>query len=301
MTLSGLHLLLTYRCTGSCDHCFVWGSPDQDGVFTLAGVREVLRQAEALGTIEWIFFEGGEPFLFHPILVAAAEEAASRGFQVGVVSNGYWATEADDAVEWLRPLAGRVTDLSISTDLLHGDEAFSQEARHALAAAEQLGIPAGTISCETPMGVAGDRRQTAGEPITGGPILFRGRAAAVLAPKVAQKPWREFRECPHERLEDPGRVHIDPLGYVHLCQGLALGNLFQRPLSDLVADFRPHDHPVVGPLLAGGPAELAERYELALAGTFADACHLCYEARRALRSRFPGALAPGQMYGEGLA
>ncbi len=29
MKLTGLHLLLTYKCIYECDHCFVWGSPRQ--------------------------------------------------------------------------------------------------------------------------------------------------------------------------------------------------------------------------------------------------------------------------------
>jgi hypothetical protein len=300
MNLSGLHFLLTYRCTSECDHCFVWGSPSQEGVFTLGRIREVLGQAQETGTIEWVYFEGGEPFLFHPILAAAVEDAASRGFQVGVVTNGYWATEADDAVEWLRPLAGRVADLAVSTDLFHAEETVSPESRHAMAAAKRLGIPAATIVCEVPRGLEGYPSRAPGEPITGGPIMYRGRAASRLAPQVAQRPWHEFRECPHERLDDPGRVHVDPLGYVHLCQGLTMGSVFERPLPQLVAGYRPHEDPITGSLLAGGPAELVRRFDLSLPEAFADACHLCYEARRALRDQFPATLAPGQMYGEGL-
>jgi len=30
---------------------------------------------------------------------------------------------------------------------------------------------------------------------------------------------------------------------------------------------------------------------------YADACHLCYEARLGLRSRFPALLGPDEMYG----
>jgi hypothetical protein len=33
------------------------------------------------------------------------------------------------------------------------------------------------------------------------------------------------------------------------------------------------------------------------AASYADACHLCYEARRSLRERFPEVLLPDQMYG----
>jgi hypothetical protein len=31
--------------------------------------------------------------------------------------------------------------------------------------------------------------------------------------------------------------------------------------------------------------------------TYADTCHLCYEARLLLRSRFPAILSPDQAYG----
>ena len=87
MRLTGVHLLLTYQCTFECDHCFVWGSPRQEGTMTLKTIRNVLDQARALGTVEWIYFEGGEPLLFYPVLVRGVEEAAAGGFRVGLVSN----------------------------------------------------------------------------------------------------------------------------------------------------------------------------------------------------------------------
>ena len=80
----------------------------QTGTITLERIQEVLRQASELGTIEWFYFEGGEPFLFYPIMVRGAEEAASLGFKVGIVTNGYWGTELEDALEWLRPFKGLV-------------------------------------------------------------------------------------------------------------------------------------------------------------------------------------------------
>jgi hypothetical protein len=115
--------------------------------------------------------------------------------------------------------------------------------------------------------------------------------------KAPRRPWTEFGECPHEDLREPGRVHVDPLGYVHICQGLALGNVFRTELREICAAYDPDAHPLVGPLLAGGPAELRRRYELPGEEAYADACHLCYEMRRALRARFPEILAPDQMYG----
>jgi hypothetical protein len=298
VNLTGLHLLLTYQCNYECDHCFVWGSPSQEGTMTLAQVRDIYRQAQELGTVEWIYLEGGEPFLYYPIMVQAAREAAVLGFRVGVLSNAYWAGTVEDAVEWLQPLAGLVQYLSISTDLFHYDEVMSTRARVAVAAAEQLNIPVDTLTCEVPEGVAGYPAQAVGEPVESGPIMFKGRAAVKLVEGVARSPWQEFTECPHERLEDPGRVHVDHLGNLHICQGVTMGSLFKRPLAEIVATYDPQAHPIIGPLLAGGPAALVERYDLPHDEAYADACHLCYMARDVLRERFSEVLGPGQMYGE---
>jgi MoaA/NifB/PqqE/SkfB family radical SAM enzyme len=299
VSLTGLHFLLTYQCTFECDHCFVWGSPGQKGVFTLERIDQALDQARDLGTIQWVFFEGGEPFLYHPILVRGVRAAAARGFQVGVVTNGYWATTVDDARAWLEPLADHLHSLSVSTDELHYDEQVSPEARHALEAGKALGLPADMIVCDMPEEFGSAPRR--GEPVEGGSIMYRGRAAIKLAAKAPATPWESFNECPHEQLDDPGRVHLDPLGNLHLCQGLLLGNLFERPLKEIVRSYRPKQHPIVGPLLEGGPAELARRYTVPHDDAYADACHLCYSARLVLRPRFGDVLGPGQMYGEGLA
>jgi len=87
------------------------------------------------------------------------------------------------------------------------------------------------------------------------------------------------------------------LGNIHICQGITLGNLFQTPLRALCEGYDPEQHPITGPLLAGGPAELARHYNLPHKAAYADACHLCYHSREALRPQFPDALGPDQMYG----
>jgi hypothetical protein len=76
-----------------------------------------------------------------------------------------------------------------------------------------------------------------------------------------------------------------------------MGSLFEQPLAELVAAYDPQVHPIVGPLLAGGPVALVERYDVPHEEAYVDACHLCYLAREALRERFPKWLTPDQMYG----
>ncbi len=129
--------------------------------------------------------------------------------------------------------------------------------------------------------------------------MFRGRAAIVLTDGLPMQAWDTFTRCPYENLADPGRVHLDPFGYLHLCQGLVMGNMFERPLTQILQEYDPQQHPIVAPLLAGGPAELARQYDLPHEEGYVDACHFCYMAREMLRSRFPDLLAPDQMYGDG--
>jgi hypothetical protein len=294
--LSGLHLLVTYECNYECDHCFVWGGPAQSGTMTEETVEHILRQAGELDTIEWIYFEGGEPFLHYQLLRSGVRLARERGFKVGIVTNAYWATTDAEAMEWLQPFAGVVEDLAISDDAYHGSKEGLRKTHIARQAAEHLGIPVYFISVAGPE--AADVQAVSGQiPAGESAVLYRGRAAATLASRVPPKPWKQFTECPWEELRHPERVHVDACGNLHICQGISIGNLLERPLTEIMRDYDPDTHPIVGPLLDGGPAELVSRYELPHEQAYADACHLCYLARCKLRDRFPDVLTPDQMYG----
>jgi hypothetical protein len=296
MELCSLHLLLTYECNFDCDHCFVWGSPKQTGTMTIRNLQEILRQGKEMGTVKSIFFEGGEPFLYHPVMVKGAQMAKKMGFSVGVLSNSYWANTVEDAMEWLRPLAGLVDGVSFSSDLYHYDKMVSDKAKNARAAARKLGINVGLLQVAQPEAMKA--ASVVGQlPHGESAVMFRGRAVEKLARRAAKKPWKSFTECPHEKLREPDRLHLDPLGNVHICQGIMAGNVFRKPLSRLCEAYDPDSHPIIGPLLDGGPAELVRHYELRHEAGYADACHLCYEARARLRKRFPQTLGPNQMYG----
>jgi MoaA/NifB/PqqE/SkfB family radical SAM enzyme len=293
MKLSGLHILLTYQCTYECDHCFVWGSPWQSGVLSLEQIRDILQQAKEAG-VSSIYFEGGEPFLYYVLLLKGVQLAADMGFEVGIVSNAYWATSVEDATEWLRPFVGRLVDLTVSSDVFHCGESLGEKEQNALVAAKWLGIPRGVISIAEPESIS---KETHGQIEGQGAVMFKGRAASQLVSRAKRTDYRQFTECPHEDLREPGRIHLDPFGNLHICQGVVIGNLFEKPLKEICESYDAESHPICGPLLNGGPVALVEEYALPHDSDYADACHLCYEARLALRPRFPEFLKPDQMYG----
>ncbi|TET35844.1 MAG: radical SAM protein [Planctomycetota bacterium] len=297
MGLRGIHLLLTYTCNSYCDHCFLYCSPQAAGTFTIRQIRQVLDDAESVGTVEMIYFEGGEPTLFYPIMLEGMKYAREKGFKTGIVTNTYWATSEEDAEIWLRPIAELgVSYMSISNDAYHFENPAESPPVYALAAAEKLGIAAGTICIEKPV-VEPAEAGTKGEPIVGGSTQLRGRAAEKLTEGLPTKPAEIFNECGDEELENPGRVHVDPFGHVHICQGIVIGNAWQKPLREIIAEYRAPEHPICGPLVKGGPAELAKEYGVCREEESISACHLCYKARLALIDRFPDHLAPRQVYG----
>jgi hypothetical protein len=295
MELNGLHLLLTYQCTFECDHCFAWGSPWQSGTMTIENIRYILNQAIDAGFVEWIYFEGGEPFLYYQTMLAGVNEATRLGFKVGIVTNSYWATSDEDAFLCLEPLAGKIQDLTISSDLFHFSEKISKQSQHVTKVANELKIPTGVICIEQP---DVDGVSTIGQiPPESATIMYRGRAVEKLANKSSLYSTDLFIKCPHEKLDDPGRVHIDPFGNLHICQGISIGNIYTTSLSEICNSFNPKAHEIIGPLLDGGPVRLAKKYGVSVSSAYADACHLCYETRKKLRNRFRHTLLPDQMYG----
>jgi hypothetical protein len=297
--LTGIHFLLSYSCTYECDHCFLYCSPSSEGTFTLEQIRTVFGEIEKIGTIEWVYFEGGEPFLYYPLMVEGVRMTKAMGLKAGTVSNAYWATTEEDAGLWLKALKDlRIDDLSLSEDAFHGSDEDNASQR-AFAAARKLKIPVETICIEEPT----VRKQSEGdlakgEPVIGGGVLLKGRAVEKLAEGLPRRPVGEFITCPHEELEKPSRVHIDSFGHAHICQGISLGNMWEQPLCDLVTNYQPQFHAIAGPLIQGGPWRLAEAYSIKLEQeSYVDECHYCFEVRKALIDKFPEYLAPRQVYG----
>jgi len=297
--LTAIHVLLTYRCTSECDHCFLHCGPRREGTFTLSQLHELLHEIKKIPTIDTVYLEGGEPFLFYAILLAGLQMVRDAGLQAGIVTNGYWATSLEDAEQWLRPMLDLgIADFSVSDDEFHSTKGEESPGAIAYSAAKKLGFPCARICIEPPMVLpASDSSGEKGQPVTGGGVLFKGRAAEKLTAGLPVWPWRQLTTCPHEELANPERVHVDAYGNVHVCQGVSIGNMWTTSLSQLVRDYDAGKHPIVGLLVEGGPARLVERFGLTVADAYVDECHLCYMARKSLVPAFPQYLAPAQVYG----
>ncbi|MFX0075805.1 MAG: radical SAM protein [Candidatus Hermodarchaeota archaeon] len=297
--LNGIHFLLTYKCNYECDHCFLYCGPHSEGTFSLEQIRTVLDEAVKIGTIEWIYFEGGEPFLFYPIMLEGIKLAHQKGFKIGIVTNSYWATCSEDAEVWLKALTNfGVEDFTVSDDEFHFESKDENLSKIARGAADKLNLPVSSISINEPtIELRSESQYEKGEPIIGGGVTFRGRAVETLVEGLPRKKWDELKECPYEDLKGLGRIHVDPFGNAQICQGLSIGNFWETPLSDLIRNYQPEIHPICGPLLQGGPAQLVRKYAIEHEDSYVDECHMCYKARLALVDKYPKFLTPKQVYG----
>jgi hypothetical protein len=296
--LKELHFLLTYRCNFECEHCFLYCSPNTSGTFTIDQIDEILQEVLKIGTVNMVYFEGGEPMLYYPLLLESVKRAHHCGLEVGIVSNAYGALTESDARLWLEPLVDAgLSVLSVSDDQFHYGDKPNTPAAIARKVGDQLGLTSFPICIDPPELVERPDGEK-GVSVIGGGAKFRGRAADTLTEGLPMRPWHELHECPYEDLVNPSRVHVDPFGYVHICQGLSIGNLWKQPLSKIMAEYDPDQHPICRPLHNRGPAGLIEEQGISPAGSYVDECHACFSIRRELLDQFPEHLAPRQVYGE---
>ncbi|MHA1984295.1 MAG: radical SAM/SPASM domain-containing protein [Candidatus Hodarchaeales archaeon] len=299
--VSGLHFLLSYTCIFECDHCFVYSSPNAKGTFSISQVKEILDQAENIPSIDTIYFEGGEPFLFNELLISSVKYAKHKGFKVGIVTNGYWANSEENAELALQPFQDiGIYDLSISDDDFH----YENEENHSkigMKVAKNMKLPVDSICIDRPTTEFSDSEAIEkGEPIIGGTTMFRGRAVDTMAEneELPKKNWQELKTCPYEELREPSRVHIDPYGNIHLCQGISIGNVFKEPLKEIFENYDYLSHPIFKDLVEGGPAQIVTKHDIELEfDSYIDECHLCFVARRKIIKNLPYYLNPSQVYG----
>ena len=297
--LTRLHILLTYKCSLNCSHCYVYSHQRAAGKISLRQISHILKEGRQLPDVNWIYFGGGEPFTQYPLLLKSVQRARQYGFEVGVETNGYFARTEEAGLRLLRPLATMgVNDIRISNDRLHYKNPDTSPATKALNAARRLGIPTTLLRIPFP-----------NEPDTGNPVedewthiieprlMFNGRAAETMLTGRRVYPSDTFTKCPSRNLEDPERLHVDAYGFVQICPGIAIGNIFEEHLYQIVENYNVQEHLITRHLYASGPSGLMERTSLNQDKKFVDACHCCYTARLELIDSYPDLLGPRQVYG----
>ena len=296
--LTSIHVLLTYTCTLRCDHCYVFASPQASGKVSPVKVSRLLDQTLQIKSIEWVIFEGGEPFLVYPLLLTSVKHARKLGFKVGVITNGYFGRSEEAAVRFLKPLVALgLNRIFISNDRFHYKNTIDSPAKRAIDAAVKLGLPITRIKIsESTSPVQNQVPENVHVIEETHPLLMVGRANERLKFDLPLSDWRSFTVCPFKDLQDPDTLFIDPLGNAQICQGISIGNIWVDHLSVLMEQFDIDSHPIYGPIVHNGPKGLVDEYRIIPLQEYQNACQMCYSLRRLLLSRFPEYLSPPQVY-----
>jgi len=273
--------------------------------------------------LAYVILLGGEPGLFPEATHALATAIHRAGLGLRVETNAAWAVDERAATSFLTPLCAVAADIMISVDAFHEPFVPLAHVENAIRVLDTLGgnyvievsyidFPAAqhpsdlrTNELLSELAMRLGRKPCAG--IYKGPVYFKGRAAHVLAPALAAGrgipadvcdtvPW--WSNGSQRTLQLLG---LDPEGYLSKECGIAIGNVKHQSIKTLVDSFNAENHPILNTLMHEGPVGLArEAAELGyvLKPSYADKCHLCQEAREALRPKYPKYLVPDVHYVE---
>ncbi len=138
-----LSLIVTHRCTAACDHCCFGCSPRAEAAIPLPRLRTLIDEAAALPSLAMVAFTGGECFLLGRELDALIARAHAHGLRTRAISNGYWATSAENARRRLSALrAAGLDELHLSTGDFHARDVPVERVVHAARAALERGLRA---------------------------------------------------------------------------------------------------------------------------------------------------------------
>ena len=149
-----LCLMPTYACPAQCDNCGTVSSPYDRNNISLATMFSAIEQAKKLD-FRNVVFTGGEPTLRWDDLLAAIRFASELDLPTRVVTNAYWATDAEAAKARVRALINSgLKEINFSTGDEHVRFVPLDHVANAILAAVECGLtPAVMIELRAVRGV----------------------------------------------------------------------------------------------------------------------------------------------------
>ncbi len=294
-------LMTTNRCTANCRTCGVGAGPGGSKSLSLRAMFQYIDEAAEI-RVRLIVFSGGEPFLLGEDLVTAVRYAASAGLLTRVVSNAYWATSGDIALEQLGRLkqAG-LCEVNFSTGDFHQQFVPIQNVLNGIIAAVALEMTCAVMvelhkkSVYTPKNLLNEEQLSV--------ILKNPEKRALLV--VLESPWVDVNRDASQNQEDCqlltaenldfrigctsviGGVAVNPDESLWACCGitckyipeLMVGSLKQNSMRELIEVMK-HDF-LRRWLFTQGPEHIlawaAERdHGIVWERKYAHQCHACY-------------------------
>lgn len=239
---------------------------------------------------------GGEVFLYYDELKDLIELAFQNGGYTTLVTNGFWATSVDVAVEKLRPLVSSgLSFVSVSADKFHDPYVPFDRVVNTIKAAQAVGLRNSIRVVGSATSSAADimsRLREAGVfyvDVMEMPLIREGRAALIPPSEFLVGSELPRGVCPSATLT------INPAGDAMVCcngggsnASLTVGSIHSRTLEELEMRFA--SDPVLDFLNRYGPLNAVAKdeemfAEIVAEGPFVSECELCTIAFRGERGR----------------
>lgn len=315
-----LKINLLYRCTAKCSHCRFnctnEGEIVRPDFETPYGVAKELKENFGL---DMAVVLGGEPAIFRQETTNLLRRLHGLGVATRLETNACWAENYDAAVEFLTPLKEIDTMVMLSLDGFHAPFVSLEKVSNALKACVNLKLRYNlempyldVVQKNHPIDKKTEELFQSLTDLTGvkipkyeGGIVFVGRAAEVYGDEFAAGRGVPDEICTavpwwmHSDINSTELLIFEPGGYITKGCGIAIGNVFEQNLTEMLRDYDPYRHPIFSVLLTEGPlrlAKMAEKYGYHIKKDYADKCHLCHEARQILKPYYDNILQPNQHY-----
>jgi hypothetical protein len=319
--MSVLKIHMTYQCTAACDHCRFKCTTDSAPVIDFDMAMRCVTELKKLNNLELVVLLGGEPGLFPELTHALTKAIRDLDITVRIETNASYAVSEDHAYNFLHPLYELGASVMFSLDAFHEPFIPLSRIRNALHVSHDIGgdycleMPYLDVSkCEHPL----DQRTDAllaelkqqlphcvPPKIYQGNLFFNGRAAAKISPIVSAGRGLPEDTCMavpwwlHGELDTLELLILDAEGFLSKGCGIAIANINDTPVSQILRTFDARQHPIFSVLMETGPRGfLVEAQSLGYTrkADYADKCHLCQEVREVLQCRYPEYLVPGQHF-----
>lgn len=322
----GISFIISYQCDLKCSHCF-FQSNIGNNVLDPETVKVCLEDIKDYVKLEWLHITGGEPFLFQQNLTEIIKIGKRYGItNIGTVSNAFWATSREIAVEILSKLkdAG-LTGLCVSADYFHQLGVPLDRVKNVIYAMKYLNLNGHSyiVSCFIGSRKTKCRENKKEEIIQNketekiineikeicGPIpiaevyvrpIGRGSTYGNWDNGIIEGYCDELCVC----LGDigpmkPQMVYIDCYKLVQICYGIIIGNVNKKSFKNVLTEYDSSQNIIIDTITQNGPIgllSLAENFGYKRKNTYLNKCHLCYDTRKFLTPFYPNILSPRECY-----
>lgn len=265
-----IYIEITRMCNSSCGHCYLNCSPGaSEETLKPETIKQLLTELNGHPLVaQRIVFAGGEPTLFPDILIAMLQDAESIGMESVLITNAWWASRPEMAIQLVRKLKRvKLDKVEISYSAYHEQYISQQCVANAINAFQKMKIP-------FLLQIRYDCNNTEMN------LLHRLNIGALGMDQICSMPINSLeteRNDTHlalpKMLEQPKGFCFDdlsltvaPNGDVFPCccgselrDSLKLGNLYSKSISKILEEA--NENAALVYLLRFGPAELAKILE----------------------------------------